>query len=258
MHRIWSLPGEVKARYDLSSLRQVVHMAAACPPWLKRAWIDWLGPDRILEVYAGTEGAAILITGEEWLRKPGSVGKAMPDTLSVRDDRGDVCASGVVGETFFAADAATRFHYIGAEPGLDAEGRLSLGDLGYLDEDGYLFLADRRTDLIIRGGANIYPAEVEAVLDEHPAIVSSVVIGLPDGEYGQRVHAIVEIALAGTATAADLDTFTRERLASYKRPESYEFVNYRLRDDAGKVRRSQLRAERQNWIDTGRAFRIFS
>jgi bile acid-coenzyme A ligase len=253
MHRIWNLPPEVKAGYDLSSLRTLIHMAAPCPPWLKRAWIDWLGPGRILELYAGTEGAALLITGEEWLRKPGSVGKATAG-LSVRDEAGEACAPGVVGEVFFAPEAAARFHYIGAEPRLDAGGRMSLGDLGWLDEDGYLYLSDRRTDLILRGGANIYPAEVEAALIEHPAVCDAVVLGLPCEDYGARVHAIVQ--LADETTPAEIDAFVRARLAGYKCPETYEVVDAPLRDDAGKVRRAALRDERLAWLAEGKAFQV--
>jgi len=249
MHRIWNLPAEVKARYDLSSLRKIVHMAAACPPWLKRAWIDWLGADRILEVYAGTEGASLLIGGEEWLSKPGSVGKAAPEAVSVRNEAGELCPPGVIGEIYFNAEAATRFHYNGAEPRLDASGRLSLGDLGYLDEDGYLFLSDRRTDLIIRGGANIYPAEIEAALIQHPAIRDAVVLGLPCEEYGARVHAIIE--RDAEISLDDIDSFVRERLTGYKRPTSYEFTDSPLRDEAGKVRRAALRDERLEWLSQG-------
>lgn len=240
MHRIWNLPASVKARYDLSSLRLVVHLAAACPAWLKHAWIDWIGPQRILEIYAGTEGAAVLIRGDEWLHKPGSVGKAPPG-MTIRDEQGKECPAGTVGEIFFAAEAASRFHYIGAEARLDGEGRLSIGDLGWLDADGWLFLSDRRTDLIIRGGANIYPAEVEAALVEHPAIRDAVVLGLPCEEFGARVHAIVQ-ADADIVTA-EIDTFVRTRLAAYKCPESYERSSGALRDDAGKVRRAALREE---------------
>jgi bile acid-coenzyme A ligase len=252
MHRIWSLPPEVRARYDLSSLRTVVHLGAPCPPWLKHAWIDWLGPERILEVYAGTEGAAILITGEEWLSKPGSVGKAPPEALSIRDEEGNACRPGVVGEIFFAAETATRFHYIGADPRLDDAGRMSLGDLGYLDEDGYLFLSDRRTDMILRGGANIYPAEVEAALIEHPAVSDAVVLGLPCEDYGARVHAIVQPAKE--LPVEEIDAFVRARLTGYKCPESYEMVEAALRDEAGKVRRAALRGERLAWLAEGRAF----
>ncbi|MGN6268520.1 MAG: AMP-binding protein [Sphingomonas sp.] len=254
MHRIWSLPPDVRARYDLSSLRKVVHLGAPCPPWLKHAWIDWLGAERILEVYAGTEGAAILITGEDWLLKPGSVGKAPPEALSVRDEAGNLCPPGVVGEIFFAPETATRFHYIGADPRLDDAGRMSLGDLGHLDEDGYLFLSDRRTDMILRGGANIYPAEVEAALIEHPAVSDAVVLGLPCEDYGARVHAVVQPG--GELSLEEIDAFVRTRLASYKCPESYELVDAALRDEAGKVRRAALRDERLAWLAEGRRFAV--
>lgn len=253
MQRIWSLPDEVRARYDLSSLQCVVHMAAACPPWLKRAWIDWLGPQRILEVYAGTEGAALIITGEEWLAKPGSVGKAPPDLVTIIGEDGLPCPPGEIGEIYFGGDASTRFHYVGAEAKLDGEQRLSLGDLGYVDADGYLFLSDRRSDMIIRGGANIYAAEVEAALSEHPDVVDAVVVGLPCDDLGQRVHAIIE---GGEALSIEaVGAFAATRLAKYKCPESYEITAEPLRSDAGKVRRAALRDERLQWLQDGKPFR---
>jgi bile acid-coenzyme A ligase len=248
MHRIWSLPGSVLGRYDLSSLQRVVHMAAACPVWLKAAWIDWLGAERILEGYAGTEGPGTMITGTEWLQKPGSVGRVQPDGITVRNADGEVCAPGEIGEIFFPPGATDRFHYIGAQPRLDAQGRMSLGDMGHLDAESYLFLADRRTDLIIRGGANIYPAEIEAALSEHPAVASTVVIGLPCDEFGHRVHALVEPLWDAHIDTDDLDTFVRQRLPSYKCPESYEVVTAPLRDESGKVRRGALRDERIRWL----------
>lgn len=255
MHRIWSLPRDVRLAYDLSSLKLIVHMASACPVWLKHAWIDWLGPERILEGYAGTEGPGTMISGTEWLAKPGSVGRVPPDTITVRNARGEPCAIGEVGEIFFPPNSTDRFHYIGAAPRLDDAGRMSLGDLGYIDADNYLFLADRRTDMIIRGGANIYPAEVEAALDEHPAVASAVAIGLPCEEFGHRVHAILEVKAGETLAIEDIDAFVAGRLASYKRPESYEIVRTHLRDDAGKVRRSALRDERLEWLGSKRPFR---
>lgn len=254
MHRIWSLAPEIRKAYDLSSLTCVVHMAAACPVWLKHAWIDWLGGERILEGYAGTETPGTMITGTEWLRKPGSVGRVAPDTITIRNADGELCPPGQIGEIFFPAASAEGFHYIGAAPRLDDAGRMSLGDMGYVDVDDYLFLADRRTDMIIRGGANIYPAEVEAALDEHPAVVSAVVIGLPCEEFGHRVHAILEARPGVTLEIADVSAFVAERLAPYKRPESYEVVETPLRDDAGKVRRSALRDERLAWITARKPF----
>jgi bile acid-coenzyme A ligase len=251
MHRIWSLAQEIREAYDLSSLKCIVHMAAACPVWLKHAWIDWLGPERILEGYAGTETPGTMITGTEWLRKPGSVGRVAPDTITIRGADGEPCAPCEIGEIFFPAASADRFHYIGAAPRLDDVGRMSLGDMGYVDVDDYLFLADRRTDMIIRGGANIYPAEVEAAIDEHPAVASAVVIGLPCEEFGHRVHAILEVQPGAALEIANLSAFIAERLAPYKRPESYEVVETPLRDDAGKVRRGALRDQRLAWIAEG-------
>jgi bile acid-coenzyme A ligase len=250
MHRIWALPPEVRNRYDLSSLRSVWHMAAPCAPWLKRAWIDWLGPERIWEAYAGTESSGTAISGEEWLRKPGSVGRVEAGTLKVVDAEGRDCAPNEVGEILFPPGAAERFHYLGTEAPALPEQRLNIGDLGYLDEDGYLFLADRRTDLIIRGGANVYPAEVEAALEEHPDVESSIVIGLPCDDLGQRVHALVHLRSGLLTKIEDIASFIEPRLSKYKWPQSYELVDKPLRDDAGKVRRSALRAERM--ADTAR------
>ena len=255
MHRIWALPADVRSRYDVSSLRTVWHMAAGCPPWLKHAWIDWLGAEKIWELYGGTESGATVIRGDEWLAKPGSVGRVEPGTARLIREDGQPAAIGEVGEIFLSAESRAKFHYVGSELRTDADGGFSLGDLGYLDEDGYLFLADRRTDLIIRGGANIYPAEVEATLDEYPGILSSVVIGLPCDEFGQRTHALLEIDPAGDVDLAALTAFLKDRLAPYKLPESYELVREPLRNEAGKVRRSALKDERSRWSSEGRQFK---
>lgn len=259
MHRIWSLPREVRERYDLSSLRVVLHMAAPCPPWLKQAWLDWLGPERIWELYTGTEAFGVTaIRGDEWLRHPGSVGRILPPAKvkAVRDDGTD-CAPGEVGELFFWPAAGTPpSHYIGAEAKADAAGWLSIGDLGYLDSEGYVFLADRRTDLILRGGANVYPAEVEAAVEAHPAVASSIVVGLPCEEMGARVHAIVQPKAGAALDLQELQEFVATRLAKYKWPESYELVCAPLRDDAGKARRAALRDERVTWQQEGRAFKL--
>jgi len=259
MHRIWSLPREVRERYDLSSLRAVWHMAAPCPRWLKQAWIEWLGPERIWEAYAGTEAFGVTaIRGDEWLRRPGSVGRIMPPARvkAIREDGAD-CAPGEIGELFFLpAAGAMPSHYLGADAKADGAGWLSIGDLGCLDAEGYVYLADRRTDLILRGGANVYPAEVEAAVEGHPAVASSIVVGLPCDEMGARVHAIVEPRAGAAIELQELHEFVTARLTKYKWPESYELVARPLRDEAGKVRRAALRDERVKWQQEGRAFKL--
>lgn len=245
MHRIWTLPDAVKAKYDVSSLDAVVHIAAACPPWLKRCWIDWMGAEAVWEIYTGTEAlGGTMIGGLDWLKKPGSVGRVLPGfTLNILDEAGDSCPTGTVGEIYFLPNRGqgSTYRYLGA----DARARgdfETLGDLGHVDEDGYLFLADRRVDMIVTGGANVYPAEVEAAIDAFPGVECSVVIGLPDADLGQRVHAIIE---ANTSPdLSDLTTFLAERIARYKQPRTFEITRERLRDDAGKVRRGALRDAR--------------
>jgi bile acid-coenzyme A ligase len=257
MQRIWALPESVRNAYDVSSLKFVWHMSAPCPQWVKRGWIDWLGADKIFEAYGGTEGGGgCAITGPEWLAKPGSVGRAASGTLRILREDGSEADVGEVGEVYFPAAGKDRFHYIGAKAKTDASGGYSIGDLGHIDEDGYLFLADRRSDLILRGGANVYPAEVEAALDEHPLIASSAVIGLPSEDLGERVHAIVQMREGAQLDFADMSGHLADRLAKYKWPASYELSDTPLRDEAGKVRRSLLKAERIAWIEAGRAFEV--
>jgi len=245
MHRITRLPGRERSGYDVSSLRVVFHMAAPCPPWLKQAWIDWLGGDAILELYGGTEAQAItVITGSEWLEHRGSVGRPVMGEMRVLGADGRELGPGEVGEIWMrrGPDAAPSYRYVGATPKSRADGWESLGDMGWTDADGYVYLTDRDTDMILVGGSNVYPAEVEAALEEHPKVASSCVIGLPDEEYGHRVHAIVQAT--GSITAGELEAFLRDRLVRYKLPRSYEFVTDPLRADDGKVRRSALRAAR--------------
>lgn len=248
MQRIWALGEEERQRHDLSSLQIVCHIAAACPIWLKEKWIEWLGPDTIWEGYSGTESiAATLIGGREWLTHKGSVGKLAPTTqIRFLDEDGLPVAAGEVGEIFFRPPGGkgSTYHYLGAEPRARGEWE-SYGDLGRIDEEGYLYLVDRRTDLIISGGANIYPAEVEAAVDAYPNVLASVVIGLPHEDLGQSVHAIIEVAEgSSTPNLEDLKRFLSERLVTYKQPRTYEFTTERLRDDAGKTRRSALREAR--------------
>ncbi|RYF88568.1 MAG: acid--CoA ligase, partial [Caulobacteraceae bacterium] len=246
MHRIWALPDAVKSRYDIGSLDAVMHIAAPCPPWLKQAWIDWVGAETVWEIYTGTEAmGGTGINGRQWLDKPGSVGRVLPGyEMQVLRPDGSPCDVDEVGEIFFRPlrGQGTTYRYLGAEPKAVGEFE-TLGDLGRLDADGYLFLADRRVDMIVSGGANVYPAEVEAAIDAFPGVQCSVVIGLPDTDLGQRVHAIVETA-DGLLDQAALTAFLAERISRYKQPRSFEATADRLRDDAGKVRRSALRAER--------------
>jgi bile acid-coenzyme A ligase len=246
MHRIWRLPPDVRDSFDLSSLRTIWHTAAHCPVWLKQAWIDWLGPDRIFEMYSATEAqAACVITGREWLTHKGSVGKVAVGKLAILDEAGQPCGPNEVGEVYFlpAGGKGATYHYIGAEAKSVGEWE-SPGDLGYLDEQGYLYIVDRRTDLIVSGGANVYPAEVEAAIESHPDVECAVVIGLPDDDLGHRVHALVERKAGGTVEADELRDHVAGLLVRYKLPRDFEFVTAPLRDAAGKVRRGALREER--------------
>jgi bile acid-coenzyme A ligase len=225
MSRVLRLPDEERLGRDMSSLHTAYHLAAPCPPHVKRTWIDWLGPDVIAELYAGTEGQAMtFITGTEWMAHPGSVGRVAMGEIWMRPP----------------LDRVT-YNYIGARA-RSRDGWESLGDMGWADEDGYLYLTDRSSDMILVGGANVYPAEIEAALDEHPQVLSACVIGLPDEDYGNVVHAIVEVA--GEVDDDDLRRHLSWRLVSYKIPRSFERSAEPLRDDAGKVRRSALRAAR--------------
>ncbi|MDH5672590.1 MAG: AMP-binding protein [Myxococcales bacterium] len=249
MHRIWRLGQSVRERYDVSSIKRILHLGAPCPPWLKEVWIEWLGPEKINELYAGTEAqVATVISGSEWLEHRGSVGKVRGGgQIKIFDADGKELPPGEVGEVFMlpAKGQGSTYSYIGAQA-KSRDGWESLGDMGYLDQDGYLYLADRQTDMILSGGANVYPAEVEAAIDAHPTVRSSAAIGLPDDDLGQRVHAIVDIADSpeGAVDDASLAAFLGDRLARYKIPRSFEFVREPVRDDAGKVRRSALRKAR--------------
>ncbi|MFB7091538.1 AMP-binding protein [Streptomyces sp. NPDC056296] len=242
MHRIQRL-FDAGGEYDLSSIRILWHMASKCPEWLKRAWIDRLGAEKILELYGGTELQAVaIISGPEWLEHPGSIGRAVIGHMKVLDAAGDEVPPGTVGEIFMkrADNTPPTYRYIGAES-KELNGWESLGDLGWQDEDGYLYISDRRVDMIVSGGANVYPAEVENALDAHPRVLSTVVVGIPDDDLGQRVHALVE-AEPGT-TGEELLEFLSDKLVRYKIPRTLEFIDRPLRDDAGKVRRSKMRDE---------------
>lgn len=246
MQRMLRAPG--LASTDLGSVRSVWHLAAPCPEWVKRGWIDLLGASRINELWAATEfTGATTINGEEWLERPGSVGRGRFTEIRILDPDRRPLPPGEVGEVFsrFAGGPA-QYRYLGAAPLETAEDDFtSVGDLGYLDADGYLYLADRRVDLIISGGANVVPAEVESVLTLHPAVHDAVVIGVRDNDLGRRVHAMVElVAGADEAVVDELDPHMRRHLAGYKVPRSYEIMPALPRDEAGKINRGRLRDER--------------
>jgi bile acid-coenzyme A ligase len=223
-------------------------MAAPCPAWLKEQWIRWLGPEKVWELYSGAENPGrTVIDGHEWLAHPGSVGRVQPGArLAVFDENGAQCGPHQIGEIGFQPLVEHHtFQYIGAEPRMIGD-YFVLGDLGYLDEDGYLYIVDRRTDMILSGGVNVYPAEIEGALDSHPGVECSVVIGLPDPDLGNRVHAIVQLSPGehGKVSEHALQAFLSQVLVRYKVPRTFEFVTGPLKDGAGKVRRSALREER--------------
>lgn len=245
MTRIWRLPEEVRGRYDLSSVETLWHMAAPCPAWLKEAFIHWIAPGEVMELYAGTEAQAVtIITGTEWLTHRGSVGQVAIGEMKVFGEDGTELPAGETGEIYMRRAAGTpeTYKYVGATPKTLPGGWESLGDLGWFDAEGYLYLADRRTDMILVGGSNVYPAEIESALQEHPAVESCAVIGLPDDDIGARIHAIVKAG--AEVTADELRAHLKDRLVTYKQPKSYEFVDEPVRDDAGKVRRTALRDAR--------------
>ena len=235
-----------RADYDVSSLKVVWHMAAPCPIWLKEDWITWLGGEKIFELYAGTEAQAVtVIRGDEWLAHRGSVGRPMWGEMKVIDAEGNDAAVNEVGEIYMRSPAGrVTYRYLGADAKSAGDGWESLGDMGWIDEGGYVYLTDRLGDMILAGGANIYPAEIEAAIDEHPAVQSCAVIGLPDEDMGNLIYAIVQTAPGQVVTADELRVHLADKLVRYKIPRTFEFVEEPVRDDAGKVRRSQLRADR--------------
>ncbi len=245
MVRLLALPDEVKRRYDLSSLVTVQHAAAPCPPAVKRAMIEWWGPV-IEEYYGSTEtGVSTYIRAAEALQKPGSVGRAIEGVVvEIHDEQGHGVAPGTVGDVFIGNSTVAGFDYHG-----DAEKRaramhgelFTCGDVGWLDADGYLFLCDRRADMIISGGVNIYPAEIEAALAGHPAVYDAAVFGIPDDEWGEAVHAAIQLVPDARATAAEIVVFLGERLSRFKLPRSIDFVAELPREPSGKIFKRKLR-----------------
>ena len=247
--RLRRLPDEVRTRYDLSSLTQVTHGAAPCPIPVKHDMIAWFGPV-ISEYYAATEGGGTLVSAQEWLERPGTVGRAWQvSRIKIADDDGVELPPGEVGAIWIKmlVGGIEDFEYHG-DAGkttltFDDEGFFTVGDVGYLDADGYLFICDRKIDMIISGGVNIYPAEVESVLSGHPAVLDVAVFGVPDEDWGEQVKAAVELAAghtAGPELEAELIAYARERIAHLKCPRTVDFGPL-PRDPNGKVFKRPLR-----------------
>ena len=254
--RLLKLPAEVRERYDASSLRFVVHAAAPCSAETKRAMIEWWGPV-IHEYYGSTEvGPVTFLTAEEWLEHPGSVGKPMEGaevrvideqlrTLSA-GETGDVVAGSTTGTTDF-----TYHRDEGKRHAADRDGLFAPGDLGFFDDDGYLYLCDRKIDMIISGGVNIYPAQVEAELHKLPAVADCAVFGIPDEEFGEAVHAVVQLRPGETVEEDQVKAFLRERIAGFSVPKRVEFRDELPREDSGKIFKRKLRDP--FWADAGRS-----
>jgi long-chain acyl-CoA synthetase len=246
--RLLNLPDHVRANYDVSSLRFIIHGAAPCPPEVKKAMIDWVGPI-INEYYAGSEGGAgFVVTSEEWLKKPGTVGKLPdPSALKILDDDGHEAPQGTAGTLYFRVSPIAPFEYY-KDPGKTAAAHrgdyFTLGDVGYLDEDGYLFLTGRTAECIISGGVNIYPQEIDNELIKHPAVEDACTIGVPNEEWGEEVKSVLTLNpgyVGSPELAADIQKFARERLAGFKAPRSIEFVDELPRSPAGKIQRKKVR-----------------
>jgi long-chain acyl-CoA synthetase len=251
-HRLLSLPDEVRDRADVSSLRFVNHAGAPCPIEVKRRMIQWWGPI-ITEAYSSTEGAGTSVTSEEWLLKPGTVGRpSLGVTIKILDGDGNECPPGEQGLVYMTPSLWDfEYHHDSGKTESARHGNMfTVGDIGYLDEDGYLFLCDRQADTIISGGVNIYPAEVEAALLQHAGVRDVAVIGAPNEEWGEEVRAVVELqdpTQASPELAAELIDFCQSRIARFKCPRAVDFVDSLARDPNGKLRKGVIRA--QYWPD---------
>lgn len=252
--RLLKLPREVRKRYDVSSIQWVIHGAAPCPTEVKRQMIAWWGPV-IHEFYGATEmGTVSFCTAEEWLAHPGTVGKAAPHAvIKILDAEGKELPPGETGEVYSFFAGMGDFTYVGDEQqrrAVERDGLITCGDIGFLDADGYLYLCDRKRDMVISGGVNIYPAEIEAELLQHDHIADCAVFGIPDEEFGERLCAFIQPLPGAALDAAEVQRFLRRHLAAYKIPKVIEFRDELPREDSGKILKRKLRAP--YWEHTGR------
>ncbi|MDK1022186.1 MAG: acyl-CoA synthetase [Candidatus Hydrogenedentes bacterium] len=252
--RLLKLPDEVRAKYDLSSLEYVVHAAAPCPPQIKKAMIDWWGPI-IWEYYGSTEmGAVTHCSSEDALKYPGTVGRALEEaTVKVLDEEGNEVPAGTIGNIYGQLDVSTDFTYQKDDAkrrSIERNGMITSGDVGYFNEEGFLFLCDRANDMIISGGVNIYPAEIEGVLIDCPGVHDCAVFGIPDEDFGEAIMAVIELEEGAKLDAAEAQSYLEERLAHYKVPKTIEFQTDLPREDSGKLFKRKLREP--YWKDAGR------
>lgn len=247
LHRILSLPLETRGKYDYSSLRWVLHGAAPCPTHVKERSIEWFGPV-IFEYYAATEGGGIFADSQEWLSKPGTVGKPLPGVeMKIVNDAGEIAKPNEVGTIYFQAPQQGRFEYFKAPEKTEGAYRgddYTMGDMGYLDEDGFLFLTGRSAEVIISGGVNIYPVEIDQEVLEHPAVYDVAVVGVPNEEWGEEIKAVVQLNegfAPSPALAQEIVAFAAARLPGYKRPRSVDFTDDLPRMPSGKIVRRTVR-----------------
>jgi long-chain acyl-CoA synthetase len=252
--RLLRLAPEVRRRYDLSSVRFVSSTGSPCAPEVKKAMIDWWGPV-ITETYASSEtGHVTFIDSHDWAKRPGSVGRALPQTaIRILDDAGREVPAGMVGTIYVRQPAYPDFTYANnpeARAALEKDGLWAVGDMGYLDADGYLYIADRKSDMVISGGVNIYPAEIEAVLMTMPGVADCAVFGIPDAEFGEGLAAAIQMQPGREASAQAVQSWLKERISSYKVPKVVTFHEALPREDSGKIFKRRLREP--YWRDAGR------
>jgi long-chain acyl-CoA synthetase len=244
--KLLKLDNSVREGYDVSSIRFIIHGAAPCAKDVKQAMLDWLGPV-IWEMFAGTEGPGTIVSPQEWLNKPGTVGKPGPDQFRIIDEDGQQLSRGESGQIYIINPPSSTFSYYKDEEKTDRaqrDGYFTAGDIGYIDEDGYLFLTGRSAEVIIAGGVNIYPQEIDDVLIHHPAVADVGCVGVPNTQWGEEVKAVVQlqnITDASDALASELIEFASRALAKQKIPRSVDFVSQLPRSEAGKVQRKKLR-----------------